>query len=129
MCLTEYDQAYGEDSNRCLGVNDDRRGCRSSEDDVTDDGNQNGELDGSETTEMGIRDVGTKKWHHIGPELVESGETSRGSLTHAQSTRLATEASTGRGSGWKILLNEVGDYYELEEAIHSHGRPSSTSAQ
>lgn len=77
---------------------------------MTNDGDQDGELNGFETTKVGISDVGTEEWHHIGPELVESGETSGSSLAHAQCTGLAIEASTGRGAIWKRLLNEVGDY-------------------
>jgi len=44
-------------------VDNDRWRGRGSENDVTNDGDQDGDLDGLEATEVGVSDVGTDKWH------------------------------------------------------------------
>ena len=76
---------------------------------MTDDSDDDCDLNCSETTEVSIGDVGAEKWHDVCEELVECDQTSRSSLTHTESTRLTTETGTGRGSFRQRLLNKVGD--------------------
>jgi len=111
------DETDREHTNGCVGVDNDRWRGRGSENDVTNDGDQDGDLDGLEATEVGVSDVGTDKWHQVGPELVKSGKTGRSSLTHAQSTRLTSKAGAGRGTLREILLNKVGDCNLLDLAV------------
>lgn len=91
---------------------DDTGDSRNDEDDMADDVDSQSVADGLVTTPVLISKVSSKKGHQVLPELVESGDTGRGSLAHSEGTRLLV-VGTGGGTRRKRLLNEVCDFYEL----------------
>ena len=107
----DTEREAGESSVRVL---DNRRKTRHDEDDVTEDIDAERIADSLETSEVAVGDVGTEKGHGILPERVEGGQTGGGTLAHAQGTGnglldIPVDNVTGRRSGRKRLLNEVGE--------------------
>jgi hypothetical protein len=96
---------------------DDRGKSADDEDQVADNIDTEGPVDGLVTAEVGIGDEGTEERHGVLPELVESGEASRGLLTHAEDTGLGGAAAGKATAFGKGLLNVVGDYWSSQFRI------------
>lgn len=82
---------------------------RHNQDDMTDDIDPESPADGFIATPVLISNIGTEKGHKVLPELVEGGDSGRGALTHAESTRLFRVSTRGRAFG-ELLLNEIRDF-------------------
>ena len=107
---THDDNTDGESCNSAAWVDNNWWNSGHDQDDVTDDGDEDGELNGHVATEILISDIGTEKWHNVRPEGVEGGESSGRTLSHVEGTRLSGETGAGVGSWRKRSLNEVDDY-------------------
>ena len=82
---------------------------RDNKNDMTDDVDNQSVADGPVTTPVLIGDVGSEQGHQVLPELVECGDTGRGSLTHSEGTRLLIVGTSNRARRER-LLDEVGEH-------------------
>lgn len=82
------DQTDSEASDGGIWVVHDAWNGGNNEDGVSDQRSEDTVLDCGVSTEVGIGDVPTEKWHEIRPELVESRQTSGSLLTPAKTTGL-----------------------------------------
>lgn len=94
-----------------VGMGNDMRGSRGCQNDVASNSNENRDVNGSETSKIGIGYIGTEEWHQVDPELIECCQSSRGSLAKAQSTGLGISCAgvqrfASRGARIR-LLDEV----------------------
>lgn len=65
------DQTDGKDAHGSVGLGDDGRRGGNDEEHVADERDEDGPLDGSETTEVLVGDVGTNQRASVGPEAVD----------------------------------------------------------
>lgn len=132
---THDDETNGEDGNRCAGLGDDLGNGREDEENVTDDGDDVGILDGEVTAPVLISKPRATERSDVRPELVDCalldggvvsvreshthGQAGGSSLAHTKRTRtrLFEEPCTSLGTGRKVLLDEVDDCILLGAAL------------
>lgn len=85
---TERDEANDECGQGRSWLDNDRRSSTCGQDDMGNDRHHNGDVNGLETTEVGVSDVGTEERHHVCPKLVEESETGGYTLALSKSTGL-----------------------------------------
>ena len=125
------DETDGENGDGDIGLDNDLWDGREDEDDVADDGEDIGVLDREIAAPVLVSQPGSSKRCDVGPELVEHGETSGGSLAHVQGARTDTfleKTCTSLGALWKGLLDEVdedGTGTVVAEALHELNRSDS----
>ena len=108
---THDDDTENEDTERSVGVFDDRGSSGGDKDQVTNLGDKDGVENGFETTEVGIGDPGSEQRADVDPEGVEGGQTESDLLAHVQGTRLGFSiAGIKRGARRRCqgLGDEVG---------------------
>lgn len=108
---TEANDNDGNDhgTKRATFVLNDGRESRDDKNDVADDIDTKGIADGLVTAPVLVGNERSEEGHEILPELVESSDTSRSSLTHTKDTRLFIISTSCRALRER-LLDEVGDY-------------------
>lgn len=90
-------------------MGDNRGESADDEDEVADDVDAEGPVDGLVTPHVGVGNIGTKKRHGVLPKLVESGNTGRSLLAHAEDTRKVGAASGVLAALRQRVLDVVGD--------------------
>jgi hypothetical protein len=105
---TDHNNSNDHGTKSTAIVLDNRRNRRDDENDVSDNVDAQGVADGLVTAPVLVGNVGTEKGHEVLPELVEGGDSGRGSLAHAEGTGLL-RVGTGRGALRERLLDKVCD--------------------
>jgi hypothetical protein len=97
-------------------VDNDSRSGRDDQDNMSSDRNCKCYANRPVSSKVRVGNPRTKKRHDVDPELIESSNTSRSSLSEAKGARLAIVTSSSFRASWKRLLNEVGN---LDLLIHN----------